>query len=137
MRIFLDTNVLASGLMGHGLCHDLLDRILIEHTVLLGAPVYEELHRILTSKFRVPAELWRQLESGLRAFEHAPSVETPLNTPLPDSDDIPILACALAAKADVFVTGDKALLDLRMVEELPILSPRQVWQRLSGLRLPP
>ena len=137
MRIFLDTNVLASGLMGHGLCHDLLDRILIEHTVLLGASVYEELHRLLTSKFRVPAELWQQLESGLLALEHAPSVETPLNTPVPDSDDIPILVCALPAKADVFVTGDKALLELRMIEELPILSPRQVWQRLSGFRLPP
>ncbi|EQD36000.1 PilT protein domain protein [mine drainage metagenome] len=127
------TNVLASGLMDHGLCHDLLDRILIEHTVLLGAPVYEALHRILTSKFRVPAELWHQLESGLRAFEHAPSVATPLDVPIPDPDDIPILACAVAAKADVFVTGDKALLDLCKVEDMPILSPRQLWQKLSGL----
>ncbi len=119
--------------MGHGLCHDLLDRILIEHTVLLGATVYEELHQILVSKFRVPPALWDQLASELCAFEFAPSGEMPLNTPVPDSDDIAILACALAAKADVFVTGDKALLDLRTVEQLPILPPRQVWQRLAGL----
>ncbi|MHB8416351.1 MAG: hypothetical protein ACYDB1_13455 [Acidiferrobacteraceae bacterium] len=78
--------------MGHGLCHDLLDRILIEHTVLLGAPVHEELHRILASKFRVPVELWHQLESGLRAFAHAPLVTTQLDVPIPDPDDIPILA---------------------------------------------
>jgi uncharacterized protein len=132
LRIFLDTNFLASGLMGHGLCRDLLDRLLIEHTVVLGAPVQVELHRILTGKFRVPAELWRELESRLRELERASATNIPLDTPVPDPDDIPILACALAAKADVFVTGDKALLDLKNIEDMPIVSPRQLWQRLSG-----
>ena len=50
-----------------------------------------------------------------------------------DADDIAILACALAANADVFVTGDQALLDLRAVDGLPIVSPRQLWSQLSGL----
>lgn len=118
--------------MGHGLCRDLLDRIVIEHTVVLGAPVQDELHRILASKFRVPADLWRQLESRLQEFEHAPPATTPLEAPISDPDDIPVLACALAAKADLFVTGDKALLDLGTIEGLPILSPRELWQRLSG-----
>jgi predicted nucleic acid-binding protein len=49
-----------------------------------------------------------------------------------DPDDAPVLACAVATKADVFVTGDKALLDLGEIEDMPILSPRQLWQRLSG-----
>lgn len=133
MRIFFDTNVLASGLMGHGLCRDLLDRVIIEHEVLLGDPVHKELHRILTSKFRVPAALWRELDSKLREFEHAPSANNPLNTPVPDPDDIPILACALAAKTDAFITGDKVLLDLVEVQGMPILSPRQLWQKLTGL----
>jgi putative PIN family toxin of toxin-antitoxin system len=132
LRIFFDTNVLASALMGHGLCHDLLNRALIGHTVLLGTPVHEELHRILTSKFHVPAELWRELDLKLREFEQAPSVTTSLDTPIPDPDDVPILACAISTKADVFVTGDKALLDLRKIEHMPILSPRQLWQRLTG-----
>lgn len=132
MRIFFDTNVLASALMGHGLCHDLLDRALIGHAVLLGAPVHEELYRILTSKFRVPADLWRELDMKLREFEQAPSATTSLDTPIPDPDDIPILACAVAAKVDVFVTGDKAVLDLKTVEGIPILSPRQLWQKLAG-----
>ena len=133
MRIFLDTNVLASGLMGRGLCHDLLDRILIEHVVLLGAPVHEELFRILTAKFHVPTELWRQIETALDALERTPSVTTPLATPIPDPDDAPILACALAALADIFVTGDKALLGIRKIDNMPIVSPRQLWQLLSGI----
>jgi putative PIN family toxin of toxin-antitoxin system len=132
LRIFFDTNVLASGLMGHGLCRDLLGRALVEHIVLLGAPVREELHRVLTSKFRVPADLWRLLEMKLDELEQALPANDPLNAPVPDPDDVPILACALAGKADVFVTGDKALLDLGEVMGMPIFSPRQFWQKLAG-----
>lgn len=132
MRVFLDTNVLASALMGHGLCRDLLDRVLIGHEVLLGAPVREELRRILTSKFRVPADLWRELDVKLRDFEQAPSATVPLNAVVSDPDDAPVLACAIAARAGVFVTGDKALLDLGEIDGMPILSPRDLWQKLAG-----
>ena len=133
MRIFFDTNVLASGLMGHGLCRDLLDRALIGHVVLLGAPVREELRRVLTTKFRVPDELWRELDLRLRELDHAPAATAPLRAPVPDPDDVPVLACAIAAKAEVFVTGDKALLALRRIEAMPIVSPRQLWQKLTGV----
>lgn len=132
MRVFFDTNVLISGLMGRGLCHDLLDRCLIGHTVLLGAPVHEELHRILVSKFRVPLNLWGELDLRLREFEQAPPATVPLNISIPDPDDAPILACAVVAKADVFITGDKVLLNLGKVEGMPILSPRALWQQLTG-----
>ena len=132
MRVFFDTNVLASALMGHGLCRELLDRTLTGHTVLLGAPVREELCRVLTSKFHVPADLWRELDLKLREFEHAPSATIPVGAAVPDPTDVPILACAIAAKAEVFVTGDKALLDLGSVDNVPILSPRQLWLKLAG-----
>jgi predicted nucleic acid-binding protein len=136
LRIFFDTNVLASALMGHGLCPDLLDRAVIGHSVLLGAPVQEELHRVLTAKFRVPADLWRELESRLSEFEQRPAAIVPMGVAIPDPTDVPILACAISANADVFVTGDRALLELREVEGIPILSVRQFWQKLAGLDEP-
>lgn len=117
--------------MGHGLCRGLLDRAVIEHTVVLGVPVREELHRVLTSKFRVPASLWRELDMRLHEFEATPPANVPLAMTIPDPDDVPILACALAAKVDIFVTGDKALLDLRTVEGMPILSPRDLWTKFT------
>lgn len=132
MRIFFDTNVLASALMGHGLCRDLLDRVLIGHEVLLGDPVRRELHRVLTTKFRVPADLWNELDRKLHEFEQVPLATVPLNVSVSDTDDIPIIACAIAAKADIFVTGDKELLNLSKIEGMPILSPRELWQRLTG-----
>jgi putative PIN family toxin of toxin-antitoxin system len=136
LRIFFDTNVLASALMGHGLCPDLLDRAVIGHSVLLGAPVLEELHRVLTAKFRVPADLWRELESRLSELEQRPAAIVPMGVAIPDPTDVPILACAVSANADVFVTGDRALLELREVEGIPILSVRQFWQKLAGLDEP-
>ena len=50
---------------------------------------------------------------------------------LPDPDDEVILAAALAGKANVFVTGDKALLNLESVEGLPIITPRGLWESLA------
>jgi predicted nucleic acid-binding protein len=53
--------------------------------------------------------------------------------PIKDADDIRILACAIAGKANVFVTGDKELLDLRKFEDLAVVSPRKLWNQLAGL----
>ena len=49
-----------------------------------------------------------------------------------DPDDIPILACALAAKAPFFVTADKALLALGMIEGMAIVSPRECWELMAS-----
>ena len=54
-----------------------------------------------------------------------------------DPEAIPIPACALSGRADVFVTGDKALFDLGAVRTMPILWPRQMWQRLAGMEANP
>jgi predicted nucleic acid-binding protein len=48
--------------------------------------------------------------------------------PARDKDDQWVLASALAAKADVFVTGDKDLLDVaHEVSGLTITDPRGFW----------
>jgi len=49
-----------------------------------------------------------------------------------DKDDLPILGAAIAAGAEVLVTGDKELLDLGHIEDLEILSPRQFWEKLRA-----
>jgi predicted nucleic acid-binding protein len=56
-----------------------------------------------------------------------PAAKTVVDLAIGDADDDHIGACALAAPAQVFVTGDKALLGLRSVHGLPIVSPREFW----------
>ena len=133
MRVFFDTNVLVSALTTRGLCAELHERVVLSHDLILGEPVVEELLRILADKLKVPLTGLKQARLALDGLEFAPSSTTPLRIAFKDPDDIPILACAVAAKADVFVTGDKALLQLGEIEGIAILSPRQMWEKLAGL----
>jgi uncharacterized protein len=48
-----------------------------------------------------------------------------------DPDDDHVLACALTAKADLIVSGDKDLLDLHEHQGIPILPPADALQQLQ------
>ena len=89
----------------------------------------EELARILTAKFRMPVELARAYIELIEDSAELITETVVLTTPIPDPDDIVILAAARAGEAACFVTGDKALLGLGEVDTMPILSPRQYWER--------
>jgi predicted nucleic acid-binding protein len=130
VRVFLDTNVLLSAFFGSGLCDELFLRLLkTEHTVLVGEPVAREFVRIAKGKFAVaPSDLSFALEV-LRQQTPVPAAEGE-GADIPNRDDAPIIACALAAKAELFVTGDKALLAMAAVDGMAIVSPRACWERL-------
>ena len=133
MRVFLDTNVLASSIATRGLCAELFESIINEHELLTCEPVLRELERVLADKFHLPDAIMKAFivllttEGSVISAQERPTIK------FKDADDIPILACAIASRADVFITGDKALLDLGAIENIPILSPRKLWQKLSGL----
>jgi predicted nucleic acid-binding protein len=130
VRVFLDTNVLLSAFFGSGLCDELFSRLLTSgHEILIGEPVAREFVRIARDKFGVaPADLSYALEVLRRQTAvPAASVEP---AGIPDPDDVPVIACALSAGAELFVTGDKAPLALPEMDGMPIVAPRAAWQRL-------
>ncbi|NUN98783.1 MAG: PIN domain-containing protein [Candidatus Omnitrophica bacterium] len=75
-------------------------------------------------------EEFLQLLSRLEGGMGSPRPIDP--TVLADPDDDMILATALAAKADVIVSGDRHLLDLHSFEGIPILSPRTFLDRIES-----
>lgn len=127
MRIFLDTNMLASALATRGLCADLLQSVLAEHELIVGMRVLEELEDVLPRKFRLPAEIVKRFLSLLKREGTVVTDAVPMQLNLRDADDKRILANALAGSADVFVTGDQELLALKKVKGVPIVSPRGMW----------
>ena len=130
MKVFLDTNVLASALATRGLCAELFEVVVQSHKLQTSKPVLDELRRVLPGKLGLSETLTTDFTTLILA--HADLVEAGSQSPtLPDPDDVPIIASALSGKADVFVTGDKALIELGIVEQLPIMSPRQFWELLS------
>jgi uncharacterized protein len=132
MRIFLDTNVLASAVATRGLCADVLREVLARHDLIISSALLKELKRVLQKKFRVPS----QLISGFIAMLQQDTIlAVPIDSPgiqIKDKDDIIILAAALSAEAELFITGDKELLELGKVGKLTIISPRMFWDTLTS-----
>ena len=131
MRVFLDTNVLASALTTRGLCAELFEVVLQSHELLTSGPVLRELERILPDKLGQSEEVTEGFVNLLHTHALMVNAAPPFPS-LPDPDDEPIVASAIAGNANVFVTGDKALLELQNVEHLPIVSPRSFWEMLAG-----
>lgn len=133
MRIFLDTNVLASAMTTRGLCWELLEKVILEQDFITAQPVMDELSRILALKFKVPPDkITETVKYLLESAELSPGAP-PVLPECPDPADAIILACALAAGTKFFVTGDKALLEMVAVEGMPIVSPRECWDRLARM----
>jgi len=133
LKVFLDTNVLASAIATRGLCSELLESVIHDHELLTCQPVLRELEGALIEKLRLPEAVVAGFLALVKAEDTIVESRKNPSIRIKDSDDIPILACAIAGKADVFVTGDKELLELRKIEDLAVVSPRELWNRLAGL----
>ena len=132
MKIFLDTNVLASAFTTRGLCADLFRTVLAKEELLGSEFVLKELERVLRDKFHMPRDLAKEIIVMLREFPVAAVPKVLPTLPLRDRDDIPVIASAISAGAEFLVTGDKEMLALRTKLPLRILSPRQMWEVLQG-----
>ena len=130
MRVFLDTNVLVSTLATRGLCAELYERLLMEHEVVIGEPVVAEVLDVMRRKFRAGKELLAKVGVELHLLEIVPAQPVTPKLPIKDREDPWIIACALAGKADCFVTGDAELLGLVKVKNMPVFSPRVCWEKL-------
>ncbi len=131
MKVFLDTNVLASALTTRGLCAELFEVVLQSHELLTSDPVLCELERVLPGKLGQSEKVTKAFINLIRTHAILVTTEHPAPT-LPDPDDEPIVASAIAGNAKIFVTGDEALLELHGIEHLQIVSPRKFWELLTG-----
>lgn len=132
MKVFLDTNVLASAVATRGLCADVLREVLTSHELIISDALLKELERVLQQKFRVPSSL---ISEFLNLLKQDTILVKPVDVPkvdIKDKNDLIILASAINGNADLFVTGDKELLELAKVENLEIVSPRAFWEKLKS-----
>lgn len=131
MKVLLDTNVLVSAATTRGLCADVVREVFASHDLFISNQVLNELKSVLRGKFGVGHDLIDDFIELLKQDTILTSPAQLLDVELQDKDDLPILGAAIAAGADVLVTGDKELLDLGHIDDLDILSPRQFWERLK------
>jgi len=122
-----DTNILVSaGLLRSSRLAALAERVSDEHTLVLSSQIIDELRMVMDMKFP-------HKKAACEAFLNKLSFEMVL-TPryvdpsiyprIRDKSDYPILASAIIADVDVFITGDKDFLALD-VERPEILTISQ------------
>ena len=132
MRVFLDTNVLVSAFASRGLCAEVLELVLLDHDLILGRNVVRELEKALREKVRVPVVRSTEIIDFVssEATQIVDKAEPAIVNV--DAADALVLGAALAGHADLFVTGDAALLHLAAIGALKIVSPRQFWEVLRA-----
>lgn len=137
MRIVLDTNVVLSALLWRGTPYQLLTtlRAQSEYQLFSSPVLLEELAGVLTRTTITPrlALIKQSAQSVLADYSAAVTSVEPLEVPrvVPaDPDDDHVLACALAARADLIVSGDRDLLTLGRYRDIPILLPNEAMTRL-------
>src|SRR5438876_2119229 len=106
MRVVLDTNVLIAAFVARGVCADLLEHCVLNHTVVLSAFILAEFQEHLVGKFKQSEQEALDATELLRSRMEI-VVPQPLERPVcRDPDDDTILATAEAGAVDCIVTGD-------------------------------
>jgi len=126
-RLVLDTNVLVSAVHVGGPPEELLllaNQGAIE--LFLSPFILKETSVVLKEKFGWGKERIRLLLDVLEEVATVIAPETDLKVITNDKADNRILACAVDAKADFLVTGDKRhLLPLKGYRDIHIVTPRE------------
>ena len=138
MRLVLDTNVVASGLLWDGRPARLIDAAQANEVELFTSRVLlAELTRILRrAKFtKAIAASGASLEELVLGYAELAILVTPVPIPptvLDDPDDDHVLACALAGNAELVVSGDRDLLSLKTFRDIPIITPAEAMRIITA-----
>ena len=125
MRIVVDTNILIAALISRGICHELMERWFINHTLITSAFILNELREKLVTKFKYSTETADEavLLLGSRMQKVVPVALSQPTSRDPDDDNV--LATAKTGKCECIITGDKDLLVLGEFEGIRIFTPRE------------
>lgn len=126
IKAVLDTNVLISSIFWKGPSRHIVDLAVANKIKSVTSPeILEEIESVLYEDF--PQVPYDKIEGIIRDIMSHSQLIIPRQVTikkLRDLKDAKIIACALGAKADYIVTGDKDLLVLAKYEAVKILTPR-------------
>lgn len=125
MRVVFDSNILISALVFPGRSAERAMYRVIEGVdrLLISRPILNEVLSVLARKFAREGE---ELARVAVLLAEIADLVTPGKTirVLKDDPDNRVLECAVGGRAEVLVTGDRAMLDLRSYGKIRIISLR-------------
>jgi putative PIN family toxin of toxin-antitoxin system len=131
-RVVADTNILVSAVQFGGKPKQLLDLALDGQVDLaISEAIIAETLRVLEDKFDSAPGWLTETDRQLRVFTRLVQPTESFHVIEADPTDDRILECAVAAEAEVIVSGDTHLLSLGSFREIPI---QRVAEFLDGLQ---
>ena len=126
IRVVADSNVYVSALNFGGVADEVLALGRRQAVMLFVSPsILDEVERVLVRKFEWSPKRARQARTLLRAFARTIVPKEKLAVVSTDETDNRILEAAVAAEAQLLVTGDNHLLAPGKFRGIAIVSPRQ------------
>lgn len=126
MRAVADTNVYISALNFGGAPEDVLGLGREGAVQLFISPsILREVEGVLLRKFHWSARNAREAIAAIQEFAQVVRPKATVRVITEDESDNRILECALEARADVVITGDRHIQQLRTFQGISIVSPRE------------
>ncbi len=125
MRVVLDSNVLISAVVyPRGRVAPLWEAAIAQrYEVLISPFIVLEVSRILRNVFHWEEKRVKRLQQDMARIGEIIVPRLTLCVIAADPTDDRILECAIAGKADLIVSGDRHLLQLKLYESIPIIRP--------------
>jgi len=99
---------------------------------VLGETVLTEMRHVLSRKIGLSRDPLEELEAFLPRQATVVTAREAVSTKTLDAADAAVLAEAVTAAVDLFVTGDRELLEVAD-SPVTIVSPRGLWERLRSV----
>lgn len=127
MRVVLDTNVIIAAFAARGLCAEVFEICLSDHTVIISEHILSETHEKLIKKVLLPDKTAQSIVDYLRDTAEVVEPEPVDESACRDKDDTQIIGAALNGKAKFIISGDDDLLVLKSYKSVRIITPREFW----------
>lgn len=140
LRLVLDTNIVVAGFLWDGPPRRLIELAIERKAVaLFSSPVLldELAHTLGYSKFAAPIESFStSIAPRVAQYSALVSMVTPANVPrivANDADDDHVVAAAVAARAELIITGDsRHLLPIGIHQGIAIVTARDALDRIEA-----
>lgn len=130
MIVVLDSSVLIAAYISRaGVCAQLLEDVYARHQLVASDYIIEEVARKLTMKFKFSDELVLRVKESITTASLivTPAVLNP--DQCRDAADLPVLGTGVAGDAQLLITVDKDLLELKTFGNFAIIKPGEFWKQ--------
>lgn len=127
MKIVLDSNVIIAAFATKGLCSEIFEFCIVNHEIISSEYIIGEVEKNLLEKLKMCLEKTKERTEFIRSISKVVSPIYVDESICNDKSDLPIIGTAIAGGAEVVITGDPDLVEIKEYKNIKFLKPRDFW----------